>query len=288
MISWHSYHDYDYNNGPSSYYYNRQIYEDQCRCIQLKYCLSFRELISKSTVPPSDEVVASIKSTHCGYSSNKEPLVCCPMLDPRSRRSSFFATTEKPWVWDVEENSHNQEVPNNDYNPENGYENFHNSFEGYHNNRFHHHFPNPHRNNDFREFRPHYEDERTRKNCPPSFSKDFDVPETVVGVTPSPSIPVSPTTTPDMTPTPAVPPPEAPIAEGTPSENTVIDRAAKETLINSNSCGISVNTRIIGGEDAGPGQFPWMARLAYRNRSKKILQRHFFKVFLLKIWIVFN
>lgn len=45
-------------------------------------------------------------------------------------------------------------------------------------------------------------------------------------------------------------------------------RTEKMKLINSDLCGISINTRIIGGEDAGVNQFPWMARLAYRNKSE--------------------
>jgi len=38
--------------------------------------------------------------------------------------------------------------------------------------------------------------------------------------------------------------------------------------INSADCGISLTTRIQGGEQAQPGQYPWLARIAYRNKSK--------------------
>lgn len=50
--------------------------------------------------------------------------------------------------------------------------------------------------------------------------------------------------------------PESPISSG-----------SKAELLNGPLCGLSIISRIMGGEDAGPGQFPWMTRLAYRNRS---------------------
>lgn len=38
--------------------------------------------------------------------------------------------------------------------------------------------------------------------------------------------------------------------------------------INPDNCGLSLSTRIQGGEKAQPGQYPWLARIAYRNKSK--------------------
>ncbi|CAD7084974.1 unnamed protein product [Hermetia illucens] len=47
----------------------------------------------------------------------------------------------------------------------------------------------------------------------------------------------------------------------------VSSRQPVKRFVNSPLCGISVNTRIVGGREIAPGQFPWMARLAYRNRT---------------------
>jgi len=38
------------------------------------------------------------------------------------------------------------------------------------------------------------------------------------------------------------------------------------------SCGISVESRLLGGEQATAGQYPWLARIAYRNRSEYNLE----------------
>lgn len=42
-------------------------------------------------------------------------------------------------------------------------------------------------------------------------------------------------------------------------------------LINNEQCGRTLSTRISGGEDAGFGEFPWMARIAYMNKTSQKL-----------------
>lgn len=42
-------------------------------------------------------------------------------------------------------------------------------------------------------------------------------------------------------------------------------------LVNSQQCGRTLATRISGGQDAGIGEFPWVARIAYRNRTSRKL-----------------
>jgi hypothetical protein len=46
-----------------------------------------------------------------------------------------------------------------------------------------------------------------------------------------------------------------------------IPTGIERRIINSESCGKSLATRISGGQDAGVGSFPWMARIAYLNTS---------------------
>lgn len=237
--SWNDYNS-DYNgdyNGyqPFPYQFGRPFFPNQCRCIMLKYCEPVRRFLTKTIHPITHNLADKIKSFSCGYYEN-EPMVCCP--DPRMRRSnfhhrSFYPSTEKPWVWDVEENTENYHHHNHDYYNFNQIPDG-SKFEG-----------------KMKEFHAHFEDLKTHKNCPPSFSEEFDLE-------PSNAIPVVAVA---AVPTTVVP--DVPTADP-----SILDRAGKKSLINSGTCGISINTRIIGGEDAGPGQFPWMARLAYRNKSK--------------------
>lgn len=246
--------------------------------------------------------------------------MCCPMRGPppsslesnrfgTSGSSSGFGskreyfppavTTEESWVWDVEQNQ--PVVPRS---PKPKYPGHHGDFEEDEGSdfpsRFHHY---GHRHPGHNQLAPsspwgpkkgknffaHFEDPRSHKNCPPSFSVEFDLPNSIEPEPPKIVndivLPPSPRYTPTTTaapPPPTVAPEElttAPvITEAPPVDITTMSASAmtelesqrdeKMKLINSDLCGISINTRIIGGDDAGINQFPWMARLAYRNRSK--------------------
>lgn len=218
-----------------------------------------------------------LRSKICGYDGS-EVKVCCPGYDQRRRRDSFRydATTEEPWIWDVEETT----TPSS-YHPIN----LNNRFGSVENSDFHnflqptktefgdvdsafnefHHFkrktPKPFRKH---EILFHFEDPATYKNCPPAISNEFELPDDFKHIVP-----------PVDRPLPALPftPPQSP--EWNNKDDQMLTRDDKMKLVNTEYCGISVNTRIIGGEDAGPGQFPWMARLAYRNKSKFVCLDNF-------------
>ncbi|XP_059611759.1 uncharacterized protein LOC132258448 [Phlebotomus argentipes] len=216
------------------------LFDRPCQCIKLKHCQSFIDILSKtSTREISPFLAQKFRKASCGF-RNAEPVVCCPTPASRfgrnnRKREHTSTTTEETWVWDVEkEESDTSEEgfggwhrPHNRFDPNNFHHDHHYDYDWKPNRRRHHYYP-------------HFEDPHTKKNCPPGFSKEFDLPNTVTPVAPSLDSPGS--------------------AETTTSN--------KQSLVNSDLCGISVNTRIIGGEDAGPGQFPWMARLAYRNLSE--------------------
>lgn len=104
----------------------------------------------------------------------------------------------------------------------------------------------------------HFEDPNTLLNHPQSFSEEFTIPDHLANVDPVVSQPDGQNTDvakDDVT--------EAP----TTTTTTASPPNLTASPINDASCGISISNRIIGGENAAAMQFPWIARLAYRNRS---------------------
>lgn len=103
-----------------------------------------------------------------------------------------------------------------------------------------------------------FEDPNTLLNHPPSISDEFALPDHLADIDPVVSQPAGVGTNTDATTTPA------------PTTTTAqpITVQPSSANINDPSCGISISNRIIGGENAVAMQFPWIARLAYRNRSK--------------------
>lgn len=280
-----NYHS-DYQHRPSTYtsssnfnirrfssFYNTP--DSPCQCIKLRNCAPFVEVIRRSS-PTSRSLLESLRSKICGYDGS-DVKVCCPTFDQRRRRDSFRddTTTEQPWVWDVEETTttipsyHNINLNDRFGSTENS--EFHNflkphrtefgdvdsSFNEFHHNSFKRKPPKPFRKH---EILFHFEDPTTSKNCPPPISNEFELPDDFKHVVPPIHIhPTFPTINgiPTLATTPQTP------QNWNIDSNKFLGREEKMKLVNTEYCGISVNTRIIGGEDAGPGQFPWMARLAY-------------------------
>lgn len=58
------------------------------------------------------------------------------------------------------------------------------------------------------------------------------------------------------------------INDDTPTTTPNAVTPAAAVGINSADCGISLNTRLVGGDIVVPGQYPWFVRIAYRNRSE--------------------
>lgn len=295
------------------------IFEKPCQCIKLSHCSAFIEILAQTTVASiSNALAQKFRQASCGFRNN-EPIVCCPIRGPPppsyphvdgkrfgsgfgSKREYFPVTTEESaWVWDVEQSKSavgptqptthaRQPIPEDssdeDYFPiHSRYPNFGQRHPGYN-----HINPGWGPKKNFKNFFAHFEDPKSKKNCPPSFSIEFDLPNSIepeppkivndIVLPPSPRYTPTTTTT-EMPLTTLIPdatePPPAPVTEPIPVVPTIsanamsqleVQRAEKMKLINSDLCGITINTRIIGGEDAGVNQFPWMARLAYRNKSE--------------------
>lgn len=274
-----------------NYYPNNNYFErpyQKCQCMKVKFCQPILNILANAPKPLSPNLIANVRGKSCGYSDN-DPLVCCP-LELRARRNSFddydngyypATTTDKPWVWDVESNNDDRNTfdrrPNGlsgRFNYDWEYYNFKHFMDNMAFNWHHHHGGSPHnpKRSQKKFFFFDFEDPHTFQNCPPSISHEFEMPDELKHIRPvknvhpirvpmdesNPNIitEIRPSTTPGDQPlifstgTPAV------TTQPTPVDPNALP-TDKLALINSPSCGVSINNRIIGGEDAGPGQFPW-------------------------------
>lgn len=240
----------------------------ECNCIKLRDCPSIMNALYSARNP--DIFSKEIKKFECGYNGF---LVCCPPSKVKSKAYRHVVMPEEPWVWDVEESKDPAQPTPNSLSRRHNFDEFN-------------HFYKP---NDVHQCHLDvtklasekkskkkiyfdFEDPKTFRNCPPSFSHDFDMPLHFQNIGTNNMI----------------------------AKPSTFPKRHYEKLMNSQNCGISINPRIIGGDDAAPNQFPWyddyyyylstvfrlhfiffssfsfsnfavalrMARLAYRNRCK--------------------
>lgn len=248
---------------------NHQSPAPPCNCIKLSVCNPVMNMARKMYSGfIADYINTQLQVIACNFIDG-EMAVCCPKneirnSDSREKRgngSNRFGfnndhNKKEKWVWDTEEISESGEAnrpPPQTYPPQQ-YTNY--PIQGFY----------PYSNNPFLKninkspFLANHEDPTSMKNCPPSFSEEFKLPEnhkffeesdqatTPVSRIEEVTTQLSPQVASDLN----LLPPEMQVKVG---------------LINDESCGRSVGSRIIGGEDAGVGRFSWMSRLAYRNKS---------------------
>ncbi|XP_061497101.1 CLIP domain-containing serine protease B9 [Anopheles gambiae] len=301
---WGSYYDYGgHPSGPQVYQYNQRVEHYRqvpdsvpassgainCRCTKLRYCTKILEML-RNPKPSYGSFNSKLKELACGYGTDNEPNICCPLDDS--------------WLRDVGTDDHSSEESDaHDTAGAIGWD------EGYTNRksdqwsreRFKY-IPMTASGKDgkradstrtptaggnrWKQQRPQngntiaqFEDPKTMKNCPPVIYPN----EAEVALRPTkPYVaPVMRTTTrqpvlgsnrlAETTPLPTTELPQPPttaIPTTTELLTTVLPTVVPDQpMINAPLCGLSVNTRIIGGETEVPGQFPWMARLAYRNQT---------------------
>ena len=233
-------------------------HQTSCNCIKLKFCSPVMEMARKMYSGfIADYINSQLQVIACN-NIDGEMAVCCPKNDypvnndSREKRGNHGNHGNK-WVWGTEEVSSSEEVNSFSKQPPSYPMNQFTSYpiQGF--------FPFSKTNfmNNNSPFFANHEDPNSLKNCPPSFSEEFNLPKNHTFykepediTTPIPRSAIIPT-----------------LAPSTPESLQLPDMQMKMNLINDESCGRSVGLRIIGGEDAGIGRFSWMGRLAYRNKS---------------------
>lgn len=249
---------------PQNYHYQQMNgnqlvnYQSPCNCIKLKFCSPVKEMASKMYGGYIDDYINSQIQVIACNNIEGEMAVCCPNSeDSREKRGNgkHGHGGSKKWVWDTEEITSSEEVhfsnhPAPPQYPMNRYVTY--PIQGFYP------FSKANlKNLNKSPFLAGHEDPTSMKNCPPAFSSEFNLPENQ-SFYKEPEASVT-------TPVPRVEIATQPESEAFPLLTPEMRK--KMDLINDESCGRSVGSRIIGGEDSGIGRFSWMARLAYRNKS---------------------
>lgn len=250
-----------------------------CNCIKLKFCNPVMEMARNMYSGfIADYINSQLQVIACNYIDG-QMAVCCPKInhpklsESREKRGYGWGKHghypehghhsagghnhghEKKWVWDSSEIGSSEEVTHSRQPPKTYPMNQFTSYpiQGF--------FPFSKANLKPEEkFVANHEDPNSNKNCPPPFSPEFNLPNNHTFFIEPAEI--------------TTPIPRLPILTTPPPENQASDMQAKMSLINDDSCGRSLGSRITGGEDAGIGRFSWMGRLAYRNKSE--LRANFF------------
>lgn len=237
-------------------------HQSPCNCIKLKFCSPAMEMASKMYGGYIADYINSQLQVIACNSIGEEIAVCCTNnypLDSREKRGEHHKHRHgegKKWVWDTEEITSSEEIHHSNHpappqHPPNHY--FTYPIQGFH--------PLSKanlKNLNKSPFLASHEDPASMKNCPPAFSSEFSLPNNHSFY----KEPENVVTTAVPNRIEAVTTPESETTTVFPTEMQV-----KMSLINDESCGRTLGSRIIGGEDAGFGRFRWMARLAYKNIS---------------------
>uniref|UniRef100_A0A6P4EC95 Proclotting enzyme n=1 Tax=Drosophila rhopaloa TaxID=1041015 RepID=A0A6P4EC95_DRORH len=255
-----------------------------CHCIRLVKCDPFARLLLHHGPGEQSAVFAKVHAASCGF-QGLEPLVCCPSSRKQYHDESFsakpsrkmrFAPPDDRWIWDdngdskgsgpshthsdyleTETNLHdywNFEEQRNCPQPVEP-EFFDRRFGGGH--HFHYHVE--HGEQDTASPRP------IPKDKPIVFPGDLRFlrqgEDIISNLDQGP--PLAPFTTTSSMQIATSPAPAS-------STTTSLPLDSDKLPVNQDNlpgCGISVESRLQGGEQASDGQYPWLARIAYRNRS---------------------
>lgn len=237
--SWNADFDYD-----GSSYYTPHTHSDchdepdqhHCNCIKLHNCLP---IMAKLYAHPSKSyrqtVIKEIRKKACGFVGS-DPLICCTS-------NQVIGSTEMPWIWNEWRPSKASGRPPFADNPD----------------RRHPYGtvpPPPKRTSSTRRHFFDFEDPRTFRNCPRRLSSNFPMPPHIQHAKPLHG------------------PHWRPGHFPADNENAIDDDndwaythrprplypnniPTDPSTANAQDCGASIRARIIGGEAAAPGQFPW-------------------------------
>lgn len=234
-----------------------------CQCVRLKDCASFAQPLLHHRPEERAAVFAAVRDAVCGF-QGLDTLFCCPTQHHISKhfgRNQRFAPNNNRWVWDVVAGRsrsviepHEVEMRLHDYHdfqaqrnyPQPLDDDFDASYFGYDGTQ-HFHYCIQHEH-------AHAAPRPTPKDRPIVFPGDLrfhdpnDFPTSKGELIADSS--------------------QEQVVREMPSRRLVVTGTSMTPRVNPPECGISLSSRLLGGQSAASGQYPWLARIAYRNRSK--------------------
>ncbi|XP_041675109.1 CLIP domain-containing serine protease 14D [Drosophila eugracilis] len=255
---------------------DRQV--SACHCIRLAKCTTFARLLLHHGPGEQSAIFAKVHDASCGF-QGLELLVCCPTSrkqnpdessTPKPSRKMRFAPPGDRWIWEDEDDSKGSRHSHSDYLLAEADLHDYWNFEEQRN------CPQP--------LEPEFFDGRFDRGHHFQYHIDHGEQE----ISPRPIPKDKPIVFPgdlrflrhgeeDLISNFQQGPPLAPFTTTLPTTiatNTAsISKATTpipQTIQQSTQvCGISLESRLLGGEQASAGQYPWLARIAYRNRSDR-------------------
>ncbi|KAH8336529.1 hypothetical protein KR074_005956, partial [Drosophila pseudoananassae] len=263
-----------------------------CRCILLKECSTFVRLLLHHKAGDQSAVHAKVLAASCGF-QGLDPLVCCPSPRKSYHDESFptkpgrmlrFAPPEERWIWSgVSDRRGRHSSSSETFSYHEVETNLHDYWDfkekrncpppvepEFFDHRFgpgghHFHYQVEH-SEDHSSKRPNPQDKPIIFPGDLRFLRQGSDEDDFEGT------PLAPFTSPTFSNLEG--PPLAPFTTPSPRETTttVTSLSAPPTPTpgiqqNLPGCGVSVESRLLGGEQAGPGQYPWLARIGYRNQT---------------------
>ncbi|KAH8347355.1 hypothetical protein KR059_009611, partial [Drosophila kikkawai] len=260
-----------------------------CQCIRLGECPPFARLLLHHGPGEQSAVFAKVHSAGCGF-QGLELLVCCPTSRKRYHGESSpakpsrmlrFAPPDDRWIWDDFGDSKGSSHPHSHSHSHIGYLEMETSLHDYWDFKEQRNCPQPvepeffdQRFSGGHHFHYHVEHgsgDGARTPRPNPMDRPIVFPGDLrflrqggddTSADSSEGPPLAPFTT---TLPPTIIPGPAPLA------TTITTPTAPDAVIitqgNLPGCGISVESRLLGGSQATAGQYPWLARIAYRNRT---------------------
>ncbi|BFF90851.1 CLIP domain-containing serine protease 14D [Drosophila madeirensis] len=236
-----------------------------CNCIRIRECAAFTRLLLHHRPEERAAVFAKVHAAGCGF-DGLDPLVCCPQRlrhessTVRPMRMLRFAPPNERWIWGDSTDLVQDETEMNlhDYWDFKEQRNCPQPVDAeFYDQRFasgshSFHYDIDHGSSDWQSSpRPAPEDKPIVFPGDLRFLRHGGDPETSTDVSQGPPLAafttaLPPTATP-VSLRPAVPIPAVPAPVAT--------------------CGVSIESRLLGGDQAAAGQYPWLARIAYRNKS---------------------
>ncbi|EDW15515.2 uncharacterized protein Dmoj_GI24876 [Drosophila mojavensis] len=242
-----------------------------CHCIRIKDCVPFVRLLLNHKPEERASVFSMVHSAGCGF-QGLDPLACCPHHQVASShigRSLRYAPSER-WIWGPSSSSKRNPRVNVNLNRLLAHE-------------------TEMRLLDYRDF-------AAQRNCPQPLEEDYDDHPYKFGSGHHFHFHIDhdmETAKKELRPIPADRPivfpgdlrfqhatglndqvelfadasEEQVIHDNTPTTTPYPVTPATGVRLNSADCGVSLNTRLLGGDKVEPGQYPWFVRIAYRNRT---------------------